>query len=287
MSRVLLTGAGGFVGRQIAAALVASGHAFTALLRPGAAPVPGADRAETADLFAADDAELARLVAGVDTVVHAAWYAEAGLYQASPRNLDCLAGTVRLARAAMAGGVRRFVGVGTCYEYDFAALERANAFPIEPDAPLGPETIYGAAKAATFMALDRAMAASETQFAWCRLFYLYGASEDSRRLLPYVLQRVGAGEGAELSAGTQVRDFLDVAEAGRQIASVALDTGTGPVNICSGKAVTVRDFILSQLPAGSDPGLLCFGTREMRADEPRTVVGRPGGLLTRGWEKTI
>jgi dTDP-6-deoxy-L-talose 4-dehydrogenase (NAD+) len=238
----------------------------------------------TDDLFAEGEAGLRGMVRDVETLVHAAWYAEAGQYQSSLKNLDCLAGTVRLAQAAARAGVRRFVGVGTCYEYDFTALARSGAYPIEPDAPLGAETVYGAAKMAAFVALDRALAQSEMQFAWCRLFYLYGAGEDSRRLLPYVLARLRAGNTAKLSAGTQVRDFLDVAEAGRQIARVAEADGTGPINICSGRAISVRDFILSQLPGDADLSLLHFGACEMRADEPEIVVGRPGGLAGRGWD---
>jgi nucleoside-diphosphate-sugar epimerase len=106
-------------------------------------------------------------------------------------------------------------------------------------------------------------------------------------MLPYVIDRLSLGEVVELSAGTQVRDYLNVAEAGRRIALVAEADGVGPVNICSGKAITVRDFILSQVPEGADKSLLRFGARQMRTDEPQFVVGRPGGLSERGWGKTV
>lgn len=289
MTRVLLTGANGFVGRQIGKALADAGHEVIALVRRGAAgnALFPARRIETDDLFREPEAALRDMAAEAEVIVHAAWYAEAGLYQHALANLDCLTGTVRLAQAAIEAGVRRFVGVGTCFEYDFARAERAGAFPLAPDAPLGPNTIYGATKAAACLALEQAFARSDASFAWCRLFYLFGAGEDPRRLAPYVAAKLSAGEPAELSEGTQIRDFLDVAEAGRRIADVALATGAGPVNICSGEAVSVRDFLLSRAPADADLRLLKFGARPMRPDEPPRVVGRPGGLAAKGWGEGI
>ena len=80
------------------------------------------------------------------------------------------------------------------------------------------------------------------ELTWCRLFYLFGEGEDPRRLVPYVRAKLKAGEPAELSSGTQIRDFLDVREAGRMIVETALGPVQGPVNICSGQPVTVRQI---------------------------------------------
>ena len=49
----------------------------------------------------------------------------------------------------------------------------------------------------------------------------------------------GAGQEVLLTRGDQVRDFLDVKDAARMIADVALGQQQGAVNICSGDAVTV------------------------------------------------
>src|SRR5690606_39479879 len=51
--------------------------------------------------------------------------------------------------------------------------------------------------------------------------------------------RLAAGEPAELTSGTQVRDYLDVRAAGERIAAAALGMGEGATNICSGEGVTV------------------------------------------------
>ncbi|MEX0276495.1 MAG: NAD-dependent epimerase/dehydratase family protein [Ruegeria sp.] len=279
MGRVLLTGASGFVGRQISKALGAAGHEVVEVRRDTPATAEGGGTViSTDDIFGESDRRYRDMLTGIGAVVHAAWYVTPGTYLSSRKNLDCLTGTVRLAQAAIEMGVKRFVGVGTCFEFDLNAAQTTPFEPIEPDAPLRPDTLYGAAKAATFLALDRAFRDTDTRFAWCRLFYLYGEGEDERRLLPYVLEALRQSEPAELTAGTQLRDFLDVSEAGARIAAVVDTDYQGSVNVCSGRPISVRDFILSQIPPNLDTSLLKFGARAMRSDEHACVVGRPGGL---------
>jgi len=268
---VLLTGATGFVGRQVHRALVARGQTVRVVIRSGTAArlaAPAERVVTTPDLFAEKAAWWAEACKDVEIVVHAAWYAESGQYLHSPKNQDCLAGTLELARGAIAVGVRRFVGIGTCFEYDAAAGT------LSVNTRLNPQTPYAAAKAATFQALSQLLPSRGVGFAWCRLFYLYGEGEDARRLVRYLRHRLSRGEPAELTSGTQVRDFLDVAEAGAMIAGVAVGTVQGPVNICSGVPVTVRELaerICDEY--GGRRHLLRFGARPDNAFDPTRVVG--------------
>jgi dTDP-6-deoxy-L-talose 4-dehydrogenase (NAD+) len=274
---VLLTGAAGFVGRQVLRALLAEGASIRAVLRDGSSADIAAGDVEivrTADLFAADTSWWTEVCAGIDTVVHVAWYAEPGRYLTSARNLDCLAGTLKLAQGAVAAGVRRFVGIGTCFEYDLAGGT------LTVDTPLKPLTPYAAAKAATFLTLSQWLPLQQVEFRWCRLFYLYGEGEDARRLVPYLRTRLSAGEPAELTSGEQVRDFLDVRDAGRMIAAEALGSDTGAVNVCSGVPVTVRDLALRIADEYGRRDLLKFGARPANLVDPPYVLGvraRPPG----------
>lgn len=268
--RVLLTGGTGFVGRQVLRALHTSGVEVRAVVRAGTAarlPEPVATLWESPDLFAEPASWWTEACAGVDTVVHVAWYAEPGLYLTSPRNLACLTGTLQLADGALRAGVRRLVGVGTCFEYDLRVGHLATTTPLDPVTP------YAAAKAAAYLALSRHYAQAEAEFAWCRLFYLYGEAEDARRLVPYVRTQLAAGQPAELTAGTQLRDFLDVAVAGQMIADVALSTRTGAANICSGEAVTVRALAERIADEYGRRDLLRFGAKPDRPGDPAVVVG--------------
>jgi dTDP-6-deoxy-L-talose 4-dehydrogenase (NAD+) len=117
---ILLTGTTGFVGRQILRALAERGCRVRAVVRQGRTVTSGAIESivTSPDIFGESAAWWASVCYGIDTVIHAAWYAEPGHYLHSPKNADCLAGTLRLAQGAIDAGVRRFVGIGTCFEYD-------------------------------------------------------------------------------------------------------------------------------------------------------------------------
>lgn len=268
---ILLTGATGFVGRQIARVLGARGCRLRLVVRDGKQEMlarPDAiEVATTADLWSESPERLAALCAGVDTVLHAAWYAEPGLYLQSPQNLDCFNGTLRLADAAARARVRRFLGIGTCFEYDLTAGY------LGIDTPLRPSTPYAVAKAAAFTALSQGLPAAGLEFAWCRLFYLYGEGEDARRLVPYLRARLLAGEPAELSSGQQIRDYMDVGDAARMIADAALGTANGPINICTGQPVTVRELAERIADQYGRRDLLRFGARPDNLTDPPCVVG--------------
>lgn len=273
--RILITGASGFVGRQVLRALAPSHRRIRVVARPGARNKLGDDACtvesfvETADLFAESADWWAQACTEVDTVIHLAWYAEPGKYLQSPQNIDCLTGTLQLAKGAAAAGVRRWVGVGTCAEYALGTE------PLSIDTPLKPTTPYAAAKAAAYTALAQFLPSQLVQFAWCRLFYLYGEGEDSRRLVPYLRQRLAAGETAELTSGSQIRDFLDVAQAGRLIAQCAQGTGEGAFNVCSGTAISIRQLAERIADEYGARHLLNFGARPDNLFDPLHIVGVP------------
>ena len=68
---------------------------------------------------------------------------------------------------------------------------------------------------------------------------------------------------------------MDVAEAGTQIAEVALGRVVGPVNICSGLATTVRDLAEKIAKEYGRPDLLSFGRKNENMNEPSCVYGEP------------
>jgi len=169
MSRtVLLTGGTGFVGRQILKALAGQSVTVRLIVRNGKedlvpADVPLENILATEDLFSESPEWWLAACQGIDTVIHAAWYAEPGKYLRSPKNLDCLSGTLALAKACVSVGVRRFVGIGTCFEYDLTPGY------LSIDTPLAPITPYAGAKAAAYLALSHYLREAGVEFAWCRL----------------------------------------------------------------------------------------------------------------------
>jgi len=272
MKRILLTGATGFVGRQIHKCLLEAGHEVLPVLRPGSEDrlcqgAPADIGIVTNDVFAEQPEWWAEKCEGADAVIHAAWYVEPGKYLDSPRNLDCVAGTLALAQGVASAGVKQLIGIGTCMEY------RLPSDSLDVGAPLDPQTLYAACKLSVYHMLTQYLATTRTSLSWCRLFYLYGEGEYPTRLVPYIRERLARGEVAKLSAGTQLRDFLDVRQAGAMIANVVETGQPGAINICSGMPTTIRQLAERIADDFGRRDLLEFGTASIHPSDPAAVVG--------------
>ena len=269
---VLLTGATGFVGRQVLRALSEQGAQVRLVVRDEkqselVCQVCVESLVLSPDIFVEDASWWAKACRGVDIVIHVAWYAEPGRYLQSAKNLDCLIGTLQMAKGAVQAGVRRFIGVGTCFEYELSSGT------LSAETPLQPLTPYAGSKAAVFMALSQCLPQQGLEFAWCRLFYLHGDGEDARRLVPYLRNNLAAGQPVKLTSGKQIRDFLDVREAGQMITATALGHQQGAVNICSGIPITVRQLAEQIADEYGRRDLLEFGARPDNLIDPPYMVG--------------
>ena len=149
MRRVLVTGATGFIGRALCERLAACGYTVRAALRaPGDLPAGATERHIIGDIARVVD--WAPVLADVDMVVHAA----ARTHLPTNRDADSyiainVEGTRRLARAARAGGVRRFVLLSSIKVNG----ERTENGPFRADQPPQPEDVYGRSKLAAETAL--------------------------------------------------------------------------------------------------------------------------------------
>lgn len=257
MHKVLITGAGGFIGRQVAAALDGAARC-----------VPARVDGRRADLLDADDRAALIAAAGADTLVHCAWYTEHRKFWGAAQNTDWEAASVDLFRRFYAAGGRRIVGLGSCAEYDWTT----GVARFAEDAALAPHTAYGAAKVRTSQALADLAATAGASWAWARVFYSFGPGEPAARLVPLMIRAVQAGETLEIGPGDTGRDFLAVDVLGRAIAALATSAVEGPVNTASGEVTRFAELAALVERLAGRTGLIIPDRRDIGPNEPRDVI---------------
>ncbi|HTA33852.1 MAG TPA: NAD(P)-dependent oxidoreductase [Solirubrobacteraceae bacterium] len=269
MTRVLVSGARGFVGLPLLAELARDGAELHALsTRPSPPALPGVCWHQL-DLFdsVAVDALMQELAP--ERLVHLAWYTKHGHYWRAPENVTWVERSLELLRAFSRHGGRRLVMLGTCAEYDWST---AGAPLVESSSPLVPATLYGVAKDALRRVADAYAAQEGVELAWGRLFFLYGPREASERLVPSVTRALLLGEPVAVSSAQQVRDFMHVDDVAGAVAALLESNVVGPVNIASGVGVTVGDVIEGIVRLIGRPDLVRRGALPDRLGDPPLLL---------------
>lgn len=282
--RVLVSGAGGFIGRWSVPALLAAGHEVHAVTGRRVAPpqLHGAvlHRVDLLDAAAVD--ALLRAV-GPTHLLHFAWIATPGVYWSSPENARWLAAGEHLMQCFSANGGVRAVLAGTCAEYDWTRVGVCH----EATSPLaaGPGiTAYARAKLQLHTALQRCSAAHALSAAWGRIFFQFGPDEHPDRLVASVIRSLLAGREAPCSHGRQVRSFLHVADVGAAFAALLDSPTEGAVNIGSADAMSIAELLTEIGRQIGRPELLRPGARSPSPAEPPLLVPDVGRLRTEvGW----
>jgi nucleoside-diphosphate-sugar epimerase len=282
MKRVLVTGAGGFIGRHTHAALASRGfdvHAVSSQARPSS---PGVARWHQVDLLRTDEVSLLLETVRPTHLLHLAWFAIPGQFWTSSENLRWVQGSLELLRAFESVGGSRFVAAGSCAEY-----EMSDADCDEYRTAIRPSTLYGTSKHALHLVMER-FAEGKFSAAWGRIFHLYGPHEHPDRLVPSVICSLLDGRPALCTPGTQVRDFLHVADVASAFVALLESPVRGPVNIASGAPVSIADVVSSIGRLMNAESLIRLGARPIPAHEqPRLTASNVRLRDEVGWTPNI
>jgi len=260
--RLLLTGATGFVGRQLRQQL-GSGFELHCTSRGPGESIGRWHRLDLRD----PDASIALIeTIRPEVLVHAAWNTQHGEFWEAKDNDDWLAAGRALFSAFARVGGRRIVACGSCAEYPGAGdWPRREGERIPPSAPA---TGYGRAK----LALLEYLRDLPVEYAWARIFLAYGPHEDERRFVPSVARALLNGRPARCSFGGQVRDFIDVRELGRAIALLVRAPLTGVINLGQGKPVSIAEAACLLGAIAGKPELIELGALPDRPGEAPLLV---------------
>ena len=246
--RVLVTGAGGFIGSHLAEELVRRGADVRALVRYSSSGVWGwledSELARDMEVMLGDirDPETLRpAIEGVDTVFHLAAliaipYSYVTQLAYVRTNVE---GTVNVLEAARAAGVRRFVHTSTSEVYG-----TARSVPIAESHPLQGQSPYSASKIGADKLAESFHAAFELPVVILRPFNTYGPRQSTRAVIPTIITQALAGRPVHLGALTPTRDLTLVTDTARGFvcAGEADDAVGRTINLGAGEEISIGDL---------------------------------------------
>lgn len=279
MARVLVTGASGFVGRQVVEQLLAVGHEVHAAC--GQQTLEGVASQYRIDLL--DPGVPAALIDRVrpQRLLHLAWCAKPGVYWTSPENIGWVRASLELLETFQRHGGEQAVLVGSCAEYDWSG----EGICREYETPLLPATPYGRCKNATRELAELFGQLHGLPIAWARIFHAYGPFEARGRLVPAVLGALLKGEPARCSHGEQLRDLLHVADVAAALVQLMNTNAEGAFNIGGGEPIRLREVIEYLARQLSAEHLLQFGAIPVAANDPPMLIADNQRLLATGWRR--
>ena len=250
MTTYLVTGAAGFIGRSIAAALLTRGEnvrGIDSFITGKRTNLVGLEAMDFIEGDLTDPAACARACEGVEIVFHEAALASVPRSVADPvsTNQNCVTATLNLLMAARAAGVRRVVYAGSSSAYgDTPTLPKHEGMLPNPISP------YAVAKLAGehYMRAFARVYGLETVV--LRYFNVFGPHQDPTShysgVLAIFCRRMLAGEQPTIYGdGEQSRDFTyidNVVHANLLAAAAPAEKVSGQMmNAATGSRITLND----------------------------------------------
>ena len=271
---LFVTGSTGFIGSHFLRIALRAGNRIIAIRRSGSVPrislpeEPIWLEKKLADCEP-DDFQ------GVDALIH---FAGAGVNPKDANWDSCfqtnLIDSLRVWRTASAGGVKRLIVCGSCFEYGKTGDRVAQISTTDPLEPIGP---YPASKAAATVAALALAHTDKLECAILRPFHVYGEGEDSARFWPSLRKAALVGQDYPMTKGEQVRDFVAVEDVVARFLDVAVNSDLKPSNpvihnIGCGKPQTVKDFAEFWWEKWQAKGKLLIGAVPYQENEVKRYV---------------
>jgi dTDP-glucose 4,6-dehydratase len=294
--RVLVTGAGGFIGSHLVGALVSGGAAVRALVRYSSSgswgaleDLPTRDAVEVRAGDIRDPFFVDALLEHIDIVFHLAALVAIPHAYLAPADFIAtnVGGTLNVLEAVRRHGVARLVHVSTSEVYGSARYT-----PIDEQHPLQAQSPYAASKIAAEKLVESYVNSFATPAVIIRPFNTYGPRQSARAFLPSVLAQALSGDVVRVGSLEPVRDMnhVDDTVAGLLAAATAAGVEGEAINLGSGRGVSMATLLDLAIAAASRSVRIEVDAERRRpeASEVKELVcDASRARTTLGWQSRV
>ncbi len=235
--RIILTGASGFIGSAVLNALLTHRSEYEVFVLGRSKPkLEGEFHFQEVDLLEDED-RLVQMITDVQAhfFVHLAWNVQGQSYWQAPENALWQKKSLTLVKAFFETGGQRFVGVGTCAEYQRAEW-------LDEETPLDRGTPYAAAKVGAYEDLKKLATEQTKSWAWGRIYFPFGVGEPAEKLTSTLIAKLKSGQEAPLAEGSLVRHFTESQWLAEALVSLTLSEVSGAVDLVGGEPLSLLEF---------------------------------------------
>lgn len=242
MSRILVTGANGYIGRYVVRELINNGHQVIASDISFEGIDPRAIKNKT-PIFSGDE-DIFQQLDSPEVCIHMAW--RDGFVHNSSAHMRDLSKHIEFCENMIFGGLQSLTVMGTMHEVGY--WEGA----IDVNTPCNPQTQYGIAKNAMRQSLLITAESRNIPLHWLRAYYVVSNDTRGNNIFSKIIKAASDGEKTfPFTTGKNEYDFLDLEELARLIVAASTQTKiNGVINVCSGKpeslASRIERFIKEQ-----------------------------------------
>ena len=268
--KVLVTGATGLIGKELAKPLLNAGFEVYAITIDGNNPNNGIHWIK-GDLF--DEGSIKSIIEEIkpEYLLNMAW-CTVGDYLKSDLNYKFLTAGINLLKYFKDNGGKRVVFAGTCFEYKFKDGPLKETDELDAD-----KTVYTFCKNKLHEIAEYFCNMHGISFGYGRIFYVYGRNEDKTRLTGMIIDKLSHNEEVIIKSGSLYKDYIYSKDiAGAFVALLNSDV-EGSVNICSGQAISIKDFALEIGRQMGKENLIIF--KDEPSNQPSIIVGDNSRLI--------
>lgn len=235
MSKILVTGAAGYIGRHVVTALLDQGQEVVASDFSAEGIDPRAAFCDVPIFSGAED--IWERMGRPDGCIHMAW--RNGFVHNAPTHMGDLSNHIVFCNNMMKGGLKKLSVMGTMHEIGY--WEGA----IDENTPCKPLSQYGIAKNAMRQSLMLSAANSPCSLRWLRAYYITGDDNRGNSIFAKIAKAAAAGKKEfPFTMGKNMYDFVDVDDLAQMIAKATIqDEIDGIINVCSGTPMTLAERV--------------------------------------------